>query len=110
MATAQSLPLADWWGMHGDVGTGWMVLMMALMVLFWGAIVLGIAWLIRGPAQGRSEPPESPETRESPLEILERRFAEGAISPDDYRARRQVLREGAAEPNRASTHAPLTVR
>jgi hypothetical protein len=36
MTIAQTLPVADTWGMHGDVGTGWMLLMMALMVLFWG--------------------------------------------------------------------------
>lgn len=97
MTIAQTLPVADTWGMHGDVGTGWMLLMMALMVLFWGAIILGIAWLIRGATQGASAPPESGDTRESPLEILERRFAEGAISPDDYQARRDVLVNGTAE-------------
>ena len=31
---------------------------------------------------------------EGPVEILERRFAEGAISLEDYRARREVLANG----------------
>lgn len=97
MTIAQTLPVADTWGMHGDVGTGWMLLMMALMVLFWGAIILGIAWLIRGATQSASAPPESGVTKESPLEILERRFAEGAISPKDYQARREVLVIGTAD-------------
>ena len=110
MTIARTLPLADWWGMHGDVGTGWMFLMMALMVLFWGAIILGIAWLIRGATQGGSRPPESRATKASPVEILERRFAEGAISPEDYRARRDVLVKGAAEEDGARKDEPLTVR
>jgi putative membrane protein len=110
MTIAQTLPLADWWGMHGDVGAGWMILMMTVMVLSWGAIILGIVWLIRGATQSRSGPPESPATRESPVEILERRFAEGAISPEDYRARRDVLVKGAAEEDGARKDEPLTVR
>jgi uncharacterized membrane protein len=72
--------------------------MMVGMVLFWGAVLLGAALLIRGAARGRSAPGESIVTRETPMEILERRFAEGAISPEDYRARREVLGNGTAEP------------
>ena len=108
MTIAQTLPVADTWGMHGDVGTGWMLLMMALMVLFWGAIVLGLAWLIRGATEGASAPPESGVTRESPLEILERRFAEGAVSPEDYQARREVLVSGSAESKGARQDDALT--
>lgn len=108
MTIAQTLPLADWWGMHGDVGAGWMILMMTVMVLFWGAIIFGIVWLIRGATQGGSRPPESRATRESPVEILERRFAEGAISPEDYRARRQVLLDGTAESTGGRKDEPLT--
>jgi putative membrane protein len=95
---AHALPLADSWGMHGDVGAGWMVLMMVLMVLFWGAIVFGVVWLIRGVARGGSAPGEALAGRESPVEILDRRFAEGEITPEDYRARREVLVERPGEP------------
>jgi putative membrane protein len=83
---AQIAPLADTWGMHGDVGAGWMILMMVVMVLFWAAVVFGVVWLIRSSYDGRPAP-----RVESPMEILERRFAEGAISVEDYRARREVL-------------------
>jgi putative membrane protein len=99
MVLAQTIPLADTWGMHGDVGAGWMVLMMVAMVLFWGAIIFGVIWLIRGVERGGSTPGETLVNKESPVEILERRFAEGAITPEDYRARRAVLVDGrAAEP------------
>ena len=99
MTTVFAFPL-DTWGMHDGVGAGWGIVMVIGMFLFWGAIVLGIAWLIRAAAGGwwaRGERPvtsESPVMSEGPVEILERRFAEGAISLEDYRARREVLVNG----------------
>ncbi|HEU4529033.1 MAG TPA: SHOCT domain-containing protein [Actinomycetota bacterium] len=101
MNLAQTLPLAQTWDMHGDVGWGWMALMMVAMVLFWGAIILGIAWLIRGAVRGSSAPAQERVDTQNALEILERRFAEGAISVEDYRERRAVLVNEAAEPNDA---------
>jgi putative membrane protein len=93
MSTAVTVPLADTWGMHGDVGTGWWIVMAAFMVLFLGAVIVSIAWFLRGAAQSW------PGRKESPAEILERRFAEGAISPEDYRARREALASGTAGAN-----------
>ena len=40
----------------------------------------------RGGLDSRRE-----ERRETPTEILERRFAEGAISPEEYQERREVI-------------------
>jgi putative membrane protein len=100
MNIARTIPVADWWGMHGDVGAGWMILMMVLMVLFWAAVILGIVWLVRSAAWGWGKRPESVASKETPAEILERRFAEGAISVEDYRERRQVLGNGTAAPKR----------
>ena len=60
--------------------------------LFWGAIILGIVWLIRDGVQRRQ-----PRPGETALTILDLRFAEGALSPDDYHQRRNVL-TGAAAP------------
>ena len=89
MNLAHTIPLADTW-MHGGWGWGWMSLMMVLMVLIWGVVIFGVVWLIRGAAWGRSLP-ERPVSSESPTEILDRRFAEGEIDEEDYRARREVL-------------------
>jgi putative membrane protein len=100
--------LADTWGMHGDVGWGWMTLMMIGMVVFWGAVIFGIVWLVRGTTQSGPTLREGQVGRESPVEILERRFAEGALSSEDYWARRQVLVNGTVEPN-GRTEEPLTV-
>lgn len=103
MELALIIPIGDTWGMHGDVGWGWMIGMMILMVLFWGAIIFGVIWLIRGAVGGPAE-----ERRETPTEVLERRFAEGAISAEDYRARRAVLGNGNAESSAAPEQEALT--
>lgn len=86
MSLGLTVPLVDTWGMHGDVGAGWMIVMMFVMVLFWAAIILGIVWLVRGAFDGWRG-----KRRETPTEILERRFAEGAISVEDYQERLQVI-------------------
>ena len=60
--------------------------MMIGMVLFWAAIILGIVWLARGGFDGWRE-----GQRETPTEILDRRFAEGDISAEDNHARREII-------------------
>lgn len=107
MTTVLAFPL-DTWGMHDGVGAGWGIVMVIGMLLFWAAIVLGVVWLIRATARGWPGRGERVVTRESPVEVLERRFAEGAISPEDYRARREVLVGAAAEPNGAHEDEPPT--
>lgn len=98
MQVAQLIPLADTWGMHGDVGWGWMALMMAVMVLFWGAVIFAIVWLIRSVAVGGRAPSvEGPVSSESAVQILERRFAEGALTAEEFRARREALAERRTE-------------
>lgn len=68
--------------------------MMIVMGLFWIAVILGIAWFVRGGVE-RQQP-----AQETALTILERRFAEGAVSQDDYQQRRDIL-TGAAIPRPA---------
>ena len=106
MTTAVA-PIADTWGMHGDVGTGWMIGMSVMMAVFWGAIILGIVWLVRGVVRGGPAPAEATARRESAMEILERRFAEGAITLEDYRARREILTHGTAGSTGQRSDEPL---
>jgi putative membrane protein len=80
--------------MHGDVSSGWMIVMMIAMVLFWAAIILGVVWLVRGASGGWRW---RGERKETPSEILDRRFAEGAISVEDYHQRREVIAGGARD-------------
>ena len=86
MPFALAIPLADTWVMHGGWGWAGMTVMMVAMVLFWGAIIFGFVWLVRGSSDGWREP-----RKETPTEILDRRFAEGAISPEEYHERREVV-------------------
>jgi putative membrane protein len=81
------IPLAENWGMHGDFSAWWMLLMMPMMVLFWGAIIFGVVWLVRQGTNGS----DAVSRRETPTEILDRRFAEGAISPEEYHERQEVI-------------------
>lgn len=74
--------------MHDDVGTGWTIVMMVVMPLVWVAVILGIVWLARGGGVGGWREPR----KETPTEILNRRFAEGAISVEDYQERLKVLK------------------
>lgn len=72
--------------MDGD----WWPLMMVGMMLFWVLVVGAVVWLVRDAiARTRGGGTATP----SPLEILDRRFAEGSISVDEYTERRQALRD-----------------
>jgi putative membrane protein len=110
MNIAQTFPLADSWGMHGNgVGAGWVIVMGAMMALFMGAMM----WMMmRGmggdSSRGSSAPWDRFATRESPLEALERRFAEGEISIEEYQARRDALVNGTAEPSAHHDEETLT--
>ncbi len=73
--------------MHdGDVGTGWMVVMMLGMVLFWGLVVIGVVLLLR-EAIGRGH--RGPDV--DALAILNRRLAEGEISVEEYEQRKKII-------------------
>jgi putative membrane protein len=85
--------------MHGDYGAGWMVVMMIGMVIFWGAIILAVVWLIRGGTDHSTHKQE-----ETPLDVLDRRFAEGQMSVEEYRERRAELTGN--QTTRASGAAP----
>jgi putative membrane protein len=87
------LPLADGFDMHGDFGAGWWIVMMLGMLLFWGLVIAAIVWVVRELSQSRSVHAGI----DSPLALLDRRFASGEISAEEYRERRAVL-SGESEP------------
>lgn len=106
MNVAQTLPFADTWGTNHPLGAAWWIPMLVMMVVFWGAMMLFGSRLMRGgmcwPWQrSPGEPPA--ETSETPVDLLDRRFAEGTISVEDYQARRKLLAELADQTN--GTHA-----
>jgi putative membrane protein len=75
----------DGWGDHMD--SGWWVVMAIGMVLFWALVIVGVIWLVRELAGRGGRLGGKPDV----LELLDRRLAEGTISPDDYRERRAIL-------------------
>jgi putative membrane protein len=66
-------------------GGGWWF----LSPLFWLLIIVGIVFLVRGRGGG----PPWRGGRETGIDVLERRFAEGELSLEEYRERRSVLEE-----------------
>jgi putative membrane protein len=77
-----------WWGDHpmGWMWGGYGIVMMLMMLLFWGAviaaIVVGIRWLA---GQGR------PVRRDAALDILRERYARGEINREEYEQRKRDL-------------------
>ena len=78
----------DWgWRMHPMWAWGWGVGMMAMMLLFWGVLILaavaGIRWFI-----GQGKPPRA----DSALEVLRERFARGEIDKDEFASKKHELK------------------
>ncbi len=71
---------------HMDWGGGWWIVMVIAMFLFWGLVAY---WLIRvfGTRKDQHRAVESDDA----LTILDRRLAEGSVTPDEYRERRAIL-------------------
>ncbi|MGZ4306667.1 MAG: SHOCT domain-containing protein [Solirubrobacteraceae bacterium] len=80
------VPLGSTWHDWGHGGAGWWIV---AVVLFWGLLVGGILLLLRG--SGHWSRRSRPSERESALEVLERRFAEGQVSVEEYQNRRRIL-------------------
>ncbi len=58
--------------------------------LFWLLLIIGIVLLVRGRS---GSPSWAGGRRETGIDVLERRFAEGELSLEQYRERRSVLEE-----------------
>jgi putative membrane protein len=76
VSTALMAFVGGWWLLSGP--------------LFWLLLIVGIVILVRG-RDGR--PALTGGGRESAIDVLERRFAEGELSLEQYRERRSVLEE-----------------
>ncbi len=63
------------WGMHW----GWWI--------FWIVVIIALVWLLSQRRTGAPPPPR----KESPLELLQRRYAAGEISTEEYEDRRARL-------------------
>ena len=73
-------------------GVGGWIIMVIVMLLFWGAVVaVVIAAFRHRPSSEISSRPAAP-SHESAERILNERFARGEIDETEYRARRTTLR------------------
>jgi putative membrane protein len=72
-----------WWGDGGMPTWGWAWIGMGwlTMVLFWGAVIWTVVWVVRRTTGG---PQAGPGERPSALEIVRERYARGEISRDEF--------------------------
>lgn len=77
------------WNGHMDWDGGWWIVMALGMVIFWALVIAGIVWLVRESTGRRG--PAGEHHAGDPLALLDRRLADGSITPDEYRERRAIL-------------------
>ena len=68
---------------------GWVVMGLGMLV-FWVLVIALVVWLVRTWAPGHHGPPG----HETPLQLLDRRLAEGGLSVEEYEERRRILTGG----------------
>lgn len=73
----------------GWAGSGWWWVMMVFMAIFWIAVIGGVIRLIVWLAN-RTRTAVG-EGRESPLDILKRRYASGEINREEYERMKEEL-------------------
>ncbi len=92
--------LADGFDMHSDFGAGWWIVMMLGMLLFWGLIIGAAVWLIRELTHSRRIRADL----ETPGALLDRRFAAGEVSVEEYRERKALLADESEQPDDPRPH------
>ncbi len=85
-ATAQATDDASWWnGGWGHMASGGI-----MMMFVWGGLIVLAIILIRYFLR-ESDQRAAGQQRQTPIEILEERFARGEVDQQEYEARRRVL-------------------
>lgn len=64
-----------------------------LMILFWGGLILGAVWLVRAVFQpgNQSESRTQSTEDQNAREILDRRYAQGGLTREQYEVMRKDL-------------------
>ena len=86
------------WHDMNDVGWGWWLVMSVGMVAFWGLLIYGVVWLVRGATSQGLQAPQAHAPSESPQHVLKRRLAAGEISVEEYERLRAVLDDEPTRP------------
>lgn len=61
------------------------------ILILWILLLAGVGWVLLRALRGQDVLPSSSEPAESPLEILQRRYAEGEIPVEEYEKRKERL-------------------
>lgn len=77
--------MMGWAGGYGWMGLGWI-----FMALLWVLIILGIVALLRWLGMGGNSSRDA--QRNTPLEILQERYARGEIEQEEYEQKRRDLK------------------
>ena len=81
--------------MMGGLGMGFGVFGLVLMILLWGGLIALGVWLVRALFPSANRPPASPgDSGLGAREILDRRFARGEISREEYDLMRETISKG----------------
>lgn len=94
IGTLTTLADSGWNDHMGNWSGGWWILMAAMMVVFWGLVILGVVWIARSFSPGHHHNHHGG----SALELLDRRLASGEISTEEYRQRRETLTGSTGNP------------
>lgn len=85
---------------HGEMGSGWWIVMMVGMVAFWAIVIYGIVWLVQQAARGTRG-----SERTSPRELLDERLARGEIDVEEHARRAAALASSGGARSRAPSTA-----
>ncbi len=77
--------------MMGGFGGGGMFIGGLLMIAFWVLVIGGGVWLVVTLARGSQNTPGAQVTSQTPLDILEARYAKGEISKEQFEQMKRDL-------------------
>ena len=77
-----------WWD-HGGWGAGEWLAMSLMMLVFWGALITLVVWLVRSDRTDQHR--DMAGRPANPDEVLAERFARGEIDEDEFTRRRELL-------------------
>ncbi|HZV25272.1 MAG TPA: hypothetical protein VFG00_03190 [Acidothermaceae bacterium] len=70
---------------HHSWGAGDWVVMSLVMLIFWGALVAGVLWLVRNARRPLEQNPGGAR------QILDEKLARGEVTEEEYLRRRDLL-------------------
>lgn len=82
------------WSGHEGRGAGEWFAMSLMMIVFWGALVALVVWLVR-PVRRDHRDAATPSSSRAD-EVLAERYARGEIDDEEYTRRRRLLHEPGA--------------